>query len=101
MTRREEFVKKEESKIKHCSAMSNAPRFDLNSKSGTLKLHDKYPKNKCNCQKQRTFVPNHFQRESAGFGKKLQKIFESTQRAWNRIIEPGVQIATPLISAAV
>ena len=32
--------------------------------------------------------------------KKLQKIFKGTQTAGNEFIKPGLQIATPLISAA-
>ena len=32
---------------------------------------------------------------------KLQKIFKGTKKAWDSFIEPGLKMASPLISAAV
>ena len=51
MTRGEDFMKKGRCKNKHCSTMSTSAWTDLNSQGNILKLHDKCPNPKCNCQK--------------------------------------------------
>ena len=51
MTRAENFMKRGNCKIIHCSSLSNFAWCDLNSKSDILKLHDNCPNPKCNCQK--------------------------------------------------
>ena len=56
MTKGEDFMKKGSCKNKYCSAMSNSAWFDLNSKGNILKLHNKCPNPKCNCQKMITFT---------------------------------------------
>ena len=56
---------------------------------------------KCRCQKQITFTPKQFQLEGGLIKSKLQKTFKGTQIAWIKFIEPGLKMATPLISAAV
>ena len=58
MTKGEDFIKKGKSKNNHCSYMSNSAWCDLNSKGKILKLHDKCPNPKCNCQKVITFTPH-------------------------------------------
>ena len=81
--------------------MSNAAWCDLNSKGNILKLHDKCPNPKCNCQITITFTPNQYMLEGGSIKSKLQKIFRGTRKAWNSFIKPGLKIATPLISATV
>ena len=39
--------------------------------------------------------------EGGSIESKLQKIFRGTKKAWDTFIEPGLTMATPLISAAV
>ena len=39
--------------------------------------------------------------EGGTIKSKLQKIFRGTKKAWYSFIEPGLKMATPLISAAV
>ena len=101
MTRGEDFIKKGRCKNKHCSAMTNSAWTDLNSQGNILKLHDKCPNPKCNCQKNITFIDHQYMLEGGSIKSKLQKIFKGTQTARNKIIRPGLKMATPLISAAV
>ena len=54
---------------------------------------------KCKCQKQITFIPKHFQLEGGSIKNKLQKIFKGMKKAWDSFVEPGLEMATPLISA--
>ena len=63
MTRGEDFIKKGKCKNKHCSILSNSAWTDLNSQGNILKLHDKYPNPKCNCQKIITFTPHQYMLE--------------------------------------
>ena len=51
MTRGEDFNEKGRCKKEDCSAMSSSAYCDINSKGDILKLHDKCPNPKCNCQK--------------------------------------------------
>ena len=101
MTRGEDFIKIGKCSKNHCSAMSNSAWCDINSKSNILKLHDKCPNPKCNCQKIITFTPHQYMLEGGSIKSKLQKIFRGTKRAWDSFIKPGLKMATPLISAAV
>ena len=101
MTRAENFIKKGKSKKNHCSSMSNSAWCDLNSKGDILKLHDKCPNPKRNCQKIITFTPHQYMLECCSLKSKLQKIFRGTKKAWESFIKPGLKMATPLISAAV
>ena len=48
-----------------------------------------------------TFTPHQYILEAGSIKCKLQKIFKGTRTAWNRVIKPGLKMATPLISAAV
>ena len=63
MTRGEDFIKEGRCKNKHCSSMSNSAWCYLNGKGDILKLHDKCPNPKCNCQKVITFTPHHYMLE--------------------------------------
>ena len=66
--------------------MSNSARCDLNSKSNILKLHDKCPNPKCNCQKIITFTPHQYMLEGGSIKFKLQKIFRGTEKAGDSFI---------------
>ena len=101
MTRGEDFIKKGKCSKNHCSSMSNSAWTDLNSKGNILKLHDKCPNPKCGCQKIITFTPHQYMLEGGSIKSKLQKIFRVGKRAWDNFIKPGLEMATPLISAAV
>ena len=101
MTRGEDFVKKGRFKNNHCSSVSNSAWCDSNSKGNILKLHDKCTKPKCYCQKFITFTPNQYMLEGGSIKSKLQKNFRGTKKAWDSFINPGLKMATPLISAAV
>ena len=101
MTRGEDFIKKGRCKNKHCSILSNSAWTDLNSQGNMLKLNDKCPNPKCNCQKIITLTPHQYMLEGGSIQGKLQKIFRGTKKAWDSFIKPGFKMATPLISAAV
>ena len=58
------FFRKGNRKNKHCSPMSNTPWCDLNSKGDILKIQDKCPNPKCNCQKILTFTPHQYMLQS-------------------------------------
>ena len=73
----------------------------MNSKGKILKLHDKCPNPKCNCQKIITFTPHQYMPECGSIKSKLQRLFRGTRKAWDSFIKPGLKLATPLISAAV
>ena len=81
--------------------MSNQAWTDLNSQGNILKLHDKCPNPKCNCQKIIIFTPHQLMLEGGSIKSKLQKIFRGTKTASDKFIKPGLKMATPLISAAV
>ena len=78
--------------------MSDSAWCDLNSKADILKLHDKCPNPKCNCQKFITFTPHQYMLEG---GSVKSKLFRGTKKAWDSFIRPGLKMATPLISTAV
>ena len=101
MTKGEGFIKRGKFKNKHCSAMSNSGWCDLNSKGDILKLHDKCPNPKCNCQKITTFTRQQYMLEGGSIKGKLQKIFRGTQTAWNKFLKPAVNVAAPFIGMAV
>ena len=81
--------------------MSNSAWTDLSKKGNILKLHDKYPNPKRNCQKIITFTPHQYMLEGGSVKSKLQKISKGTNKAWDSFIKPGLKMAAPLISAAV
>ena len=81
--------------------MSNSAWCDLNSRGNILKLHDKCPNPKCNCQKMITFTPHQYMLECGSIKSNLQKIFKGTKKPWDSFIKPGLKMATPLISATV
>ena len=53
--------------------MSNSAWCDLKSKGDILKLHDKCPNTKCNCQKLITFTPHQYMLEGGLRKNKAQK----------------------------
>ena len=87
MTRGIDFIKKEKCSKKHCSSMSNQAWTDLNSQGNILKLHDKCPNPKSDCQKIITFAPHQYLLEGGSIESKLQKIFRGTQKAWDSFIK--------------
>ena len=100
MTKGEDFIKSAKCTHGHRSAMSNSAWFDLNSKGDILKLHDKCPNPKCNCQKIITFTPHQYMSEGVSIKSKLQKMFTGTQTAWNKFLKPAVNVAAPFIGMA-
>ena len=56
---------------------------------------------KCKCQKQITFSPKQFQLEGAGFQNTMKKIFKGSQTAWNKFLEPALNMASPYFGLAV
>ena len=81
--------------------MSNSAWCDLSSKADILKLHDKCPNPKGNCQKIITFTPHQYMLEGGSIKCKLQKVFKGTQTAWSKFLKPGFEKATPVIPAAI
>ena len=69
MTKGKDFFKRGRCKNKHSSSMSNNAWCDLSSKGDILKLHDKWPNPKCNCQKLITFTPHQYMLEVGSFKK--------------------------------
>ena len=100
MTRGENFIKKGRCKNKHCSSMSSSAWTDSNKKGNILKLHDKCPNPKYNCQKIINFMPLQNMLEGGSVKSKLRKSFRGTKKTWDSFIKPGLKKATPLISAA-
>ena len=90
-------------KFKHgeCTVMSNTAWCYLNSKGDLMKLHHKYPKNKCSCQKMINFNPSQFETERSGLKSKSQTIFKGFQTARNEFLKPAVRAAGPFIEKAV
>ena len=101
MTKGEDSIKNAKCTHGHISAMSNSAWCDLNKNCTVLKLQDMCHNPKCKCQKQINFTPKQFQLEGGSIKSKLRKNFRGTQTAWNKFIKPGLNMATPLISAAV
>ena len=90
MTRAESFMKRGKCKIIHCSSPSNSAWCDLNNKGDNLKLHDKCPNPKCNCQKIKTFTPHQNILEGGSIESKLQKSFRGTQTACNKFFKTSI-----------
>ena len=101
MTKGEDSIKRGKCKNNHCYSMSISAWCDLNSKGNIMKLHDKCPNPKRNCQNIITSTPHQYMLEGGSIKSKLQKIFSGTKKAWDSLIKPGLKMATPLISAAV
>ena len=98
---REDFFEKRRCKNKHCPTMLSSAWCDLKSKGNILKLQDKGPNPKGNCQKTITFTPHQYMLEGGSIKSKLQNVFRGTKKAWASFIKPGFKMATPLTSAAV
>ena len=101
MTRGEDFIKRGKRENNHCSSISNSEWCDLNSKGNLLKLHDKYPNPKCNCQKTINFTPHQYMLEGGSIKSKVQKKIKGTQTAWKKFLNPAVNVAAPFIGMAV
>ena len=100
MTQGEDFVTEENVKIITVH-LSNSAWCDLNSKGNILKLHDKCPNPKCNCQKIITFTPHQYMLEGGSIKSKLQKNFMGTQTARNKFLKPAVNVAALFMGMAV
>ena len=81
--------------------MSKSAWCDLNSKGYILKLNDKCPNPKCNCQKLITFTPRQYMLEGGSIKSKLESVFRRTQTAWNKFFEPAKNAIAPFIRMAV
>ena len=81
--------------------MSNSAWCNLNSKSDILKLHDKCPNPKCNCQKIITFTPHQYMLEGGSIKSKVQKICRGTKTAWKKFLKPAINATAPFIGMAV
>ena len=81
MTRGEDFTNRGKGNENHCSSMSDSAWSDLNSQGIILKLHDKCPNPKGNCQKIITFTPHQYMLEGGSIKSKPQKRFKGTQTA--------------------
>ena len=101
MTKGEDFIKRGKCKNNHCSAMSNSAWTDLNKSCSIMKLHDKCPNPKCNCQKIITFTPKQYMLEGGSMKSKLQKLFRGTKTAWDKFLKPALNMASPYIGMAV
>ena len=88
MTRGDNFRKRGKCKNNHCSSLSSSAWCELNNKCIELKLHDKCPNPKCNCQKIFTFTPHEYMLEGASIKSKLQKNFNGTQAACYKFLKP-------------
>ena len=101
MTRGEDFVNRGKGKNNHCSTMSNSAWCDLNDKGNILKLHDKCPNPKCNCQKIINLTPHQYMLEGGSIKSKLQKFFRGTQIPWKKFLKPAINATAPFIVMAV
>ena len=101
MTRGESFMERRKCKYIHCSSISNSARCDSNSKGNILKLHDKCPNAKCNCQEIISSTTHQYTLPGELIKNKLQKNFKRTKKACDSFIRTGLKMATALISAAV
>ena len=81
--------------------MSNSAWCSLSSKGNILKLHDKCPNPKCNCQKIITFTPHQYMLEGGSTESKLQKNFKGTQTAGNKFLKPAIIATVPFVGMAV
>ena len=80
--------------------MSSSAWCDLNSNGNILKLHDKCPNPKCNCQKINTFTPNQNMLEGGSIKRKLKSVFKGTKTAWDKFLKPALNMASPYIGMA-
>ena len=80
--------------------MPNGLWCNLNSIGFIMKLHDKWPNVKLNCQKNR-FLPRHHQPQGAGFEKNTQKKIWRNSNCWNKFQKPALKKTTPVIGRAV
>ena len=99
MTKGEDFIKRGKCKNNQCSSMSSSAWCDL--KDDILKLHDRCPNPKCNCQKVIAFTPHQNMLEGGSIKSKIQKIFKGTQTAWNNFLRPAINASAPIIGRAV
>ena len=81
--------------------MSNSAWWDLNSKGDVLKLHDKCPNPKCNCQKVIIFTPRQKMLKGGRIKSKLQKMLRGTQTAWKKFLKPAINATAPFTGMAV
>ena len=81
MTRGEDFIERGRCKNFHCSSLSSSTWCDLNSRGNKLKLHDKGPNSKCNCQKINTFTPHQYMLEGGSIKSKLQNFSDEQKQA--------------------
>ena len=71
--------------------MSNSAWSDMEKGCSILKLHDKCPNLKCNCQKIITFTPNQYMLEEGSIKNKL-KTYLKVLRKLGRNFQNRLQI---------
>ena len=81
--------------------MSNSAWCDLKSKGDIIKLHDKCPISKCNFQKVIRFTPHQYMLKGGSIKSKLQNFSRGIQTAWNKFLQPAVNVAAPFNGMAV
>ena len=101
MTRGQDSIEKGKCKKNLCPTLSSAAWTDLNSQGNILKLHDKCPNPKCNCQKSIAFTPHQYMLEGGSIKSNLQKIIKGTKTAWDKFLKPALNMASPFIGTAV
>ena len=67
---------------------------DLNTKGNILKLHDKCPNPKCNCQKMITFTPHQYMLEGGPIKNKLKKILQRNPNSLQQIFKTSGQCSS-------
>ena len=73
----------------------------MDKNNSILKLHDMCANKNCNCQKQITFTPRQYMLEGGSIKTKLKKILKGTQKAWDSLLKPALNIASPYVGMAV
>ena len=74
---------------------------DLTIKGEITKSHAMCPNSKCNCQKQIAFTRKQFQLERCSIKSKPEKVFEGTEKSWNKFLKPAVNVVAPFMGLAV
>ena len=100
-TRGQNFERTAKCKHKQCCTMSTSPWCEFNFLETISKLHDMSANIKRNSQEQLTFTPRQLEMKGTGYKSKLKEFFRGTEKAWNKLIKPGVNVAASFMAMAV